>query len=82
MKFIVELRLKPGCKNRAVEAFEARGPNRFPGVNFREAWIGKHSDVAFVLLESADEQTVVAAAKTWTEFGDCQITEVIAGEDF
>jgi len=51
-------------------------------VSFREAWIGKHSDVAFVLVESADEQTVTAAAKTWSEFGDCQIIEVIAGEDF
>jgi hypothetical protein len=30
MKFIVELKLKPGGTNRLLEHFDIRGPNRHP----------------------------------------------------
>jgi len=82
MKFMVEFGVKPGNKNKAVETFEQRGPNRIPGVTFRAAWIGKHSDVVFVLVESADESLVSEAARSWSESGDFRITEVIDVEQF
>jgi hypothetical protein len=82
MKFMVEFRVKPGNKNKALEAFEQRGPNRHPGVTFRGAWVGTHSDVVFVLAESADESLVTQAAQSWTESGDFRITEVVNVEQF
>jgi hypothetical protein len=82
MKFIVEFRLKPGKRNQAVDLFEQRGPNRISGVSFRSAWIGAHADIAFVLVESADETTVRAAANSWGAIGDADITQVIDVEQF
>jgi hypothetical protein len=77
MLFMVEFRLKPGAKNKAVEAFEQRGPNRIPGVAFEKVWIGNHSDVAYVLIQSADEALVAKAAELWSEFGQTQIHSVV-----
>jgi hypothetical protein len=82
MKFMVEFPVRPGNKNRVVEAFEQRGPNRSPGVTFHGAWIGKDSDVVFALVESADESLVTSAAKSWTETGNFRITPVIDLEQF
>jgi hypothetical protein len=69
MKFMVQFRLKPDMKNKAVEYFENRGPNRNPGVTFRGAWIGKDSDVVFVLVESTDEALVTSVGQSWGQFG-------------
>jgi hypothetical protein len=77
MKFMAQFRLKPGAKNKAVEAFEQRGPNRNPGVTFLGAWVGNHSDVAFVLVEGEDEAHVAKAAEAWVPFGEAQIHSVI-----
>lgn len=77
MRYMVEFQLKPGSRNRAVEAFEMRGPNRNPGVTFEGAWIGHHSDVAFVLVDSEDEAHVVKVAELWSEFGQPQIHQVL-----
>jgi hypothetical protein len=82
MKFMIEFRVQPGSKNKAVEAFEQRGPNRTPGVAFRAAWIGKDADVVFALVESADESLVQSAAKSWSETGNFQIVPVIDVEQF
>jgi hypothetical protein len=77
MKFMVELRLKPGNKNKIVDAFELRGPSRNRDVTFQAAWVGTNSDVVFALVESASEAQVAAAGKSWSEFGDYQIHPVI-----
>jgi len=82
MKFMVECVLKAGLKSQAVQAFEQRGPNRSPGVTFRGAWVGLHSDVVFVLVESADESLVSAAAKSWAQIDDFRITPVVDLEQF
>ncbi len=82
MKFMIEFPVKPGNKNRVVEAFEQRGPNRSPGVTFQGAWIGRDSDVVFALVESADESLVISAAKSWTETGKFRVTPVIDLEQF
>jgi len=82
MKFMIEFTLRAHDKNKALEAFEQRGPNRSPGVNFLGAWIGKNSDVIFVLVESTDESLVNSAAKSWPEIGDFQITPVIDVQQF
>ena len=82
MKFMVEFRLKPGAKNKAVETFEKRGPSRNPGVAFEAAWIGSQSDVAFVLVNSADEALVAKAAEQWSEFGQTEIHSVVDIQQF
>ena len=82
MKFIVECRLKPGLKRKAVEAFELRGPSRNPGVTLEQAWIGNHSDVVFVLAESENESFVQKVAQGWSEYGTFEIHSVIDVEDF
>jgi hypothetical protein len=82
MKFMVEFPVRPGNKNKVIEAFEQRGPNRSPGVTFQSAWIGKDSDVVFALVESAEESLVTGAAKSWTETGNFRITPVIDLEHF
>ena len=82
MKFMVEFSIRPGNKNKAAQAFEQRGPNRDPGVTFHGAWVGKHADVVFALVESADESLVTSAAKSWTELGDFRVTPVIDVEQF
>ena len=82
MKFMVEFTVQPGGKNKAVEAFEQRGPNRNPGVTYRGAWIGAHSDVAYVLVESFDEALVASAAKSWSQTGNFRLTQVIDAEQF
>lgn len=82
MHFIVECQLKAGTKNQAVAQFEKVGPNRHQGVTFRGAWIGAHKDVAFVVVESAEESLVTAAAKSWAGLDGFQITEVVNVEQF
>ena len=82
MKFMIEFPIQPGNKNRVVEVFEQRGPNRSPGVTFHGAWIGKESDVVFALVEGADESLVTSAAKSWTDTGSFRITPVIDLEQF
>ncbi len=82
MKFIVEFRLQPGTKSKAVEHFEQRGPNRNAGVRFDAAWIGTKQDVAFVLVESADEALVAKAGQIWGEYGQFQIHPVIDVQQF
>jgi hypothetical protein len=77
VKFIVQFTLKAGAKNKAVEAFEQRGPNRNPGVTFAGAWIGRGEDVAFVLVEAEDEAHVAKATESWTHFGAATIHSVI-----
>jgi hypothetical protein len=76
MKFIVQFQLKPGGRNAAVAGFEQQGPNRNPGVRFLGAWIGKQSDLAFVLVESDSEALVAKAGEAWSAFGDAQIHAV------
>jgi hypothetical protein len=77
MKFLVQFKLKPGAKNKAVEAFEQRGPSRNPGVTFAGAWIGRAEDVAFVLVDAQDEALVQQVAASWAHFGEPQIHAVI-----
>jgi hypothetical protein len=82
MQFMVEFRLKPGAKDKAVEAFEKRGPNRTPGVTLESVWVGNHSDVAFALVQSADEALVATAAEQWSEFGTTRIHSVVDVQQF
>lgn len=82
MKFMVEFRVTPGCKNKAVQLFESRGPNRNPGVTLRGAWVARDADVAFVLLESDAEAHVAKVGELWREFGDYDIYPVIDVEQF
>ena len=82
MKFMVECVLKAGLKSQAMQAFEQRGPNRSPGVTYRGAWVGLHSDVVFVLVESAEESLVSADARSWSQIDDYRITPVIDLEHF
>ena len=82
MKFFVEFELKPGNKNKMIEAFELRGSNRNPGVTLRGAWIGKNEEVVFVLAESDNEDLLVKAAQSWGEYGDYKITPVIDLEQY
>jgi hypothetical protein len=79
---MVTFRIKPGSRNKAVEAFEARGPNRNPGVSLLNAWIGTKSDEAFVLVESADLSLVEKAALNWQEHGEYEIIPVVSVEQF
>ena len=74
--------LKPGNKDQVVDRFELRGPNRNPGVAFRGAWIGKRSDLVFVLCESDDEALVENVAQKWSEFGGYQIHAVTDVEQY
>jgi hypothetical protein len=73
---MVEFRIKPGNKNQAVVAFEQRGPSRDPGMTFLGAWIGKQSDVAFVLVESENEAHVFKIAESWSAFGEAKVYAV------
>ncbi len=82
MKFFVQFKSKPDTKERALEAFEIRGPNRNPGVTFLGAWIGRNEDVIFVLAESIDEAHLVDAAKSWNKYGDYKITPVVAYDEY
>src|SRR5262245_55904628 len=82
MKFLIEFQIKPGQKNKALEAFELRGPNRNPGVSFLGAWVGTQADVVFVLVKSSDEALVTAAADAWRELGEVRITQVIEIEQY
>jgi hypothetical protein len=76
MTFMVEFRIRPDKKNQAVSAFEQRGPSREPGMTFLGAWIGKASDVAFVLVESESESHVAKVAESWSAFGEARIHAV------
>jgi hypothetical protein len=82
MKFMIELKLKPGSKDKVFEAFEQRGPNRIPGVTLRGAWVGARSDVVFALVESGEESLVASAAQTWSQLGENKITPVLDVEQF
>lgn len=82
MKFMVRSRLKPGSVPRAIEAFETRGPNRSPGVSFRGAWVDSHSELVFVLVDSAEESLVRDASRTWGDILEIEIHPVVEIEQF
>ena len=82
MKFIVEVRLNPGAKNQVVDAFELRGPNRSANVKFEKAWLGSRDDLAFVLVDSNEEASVVEACCNWNAFGKTQVYPVTDIEQF
>jgi hypothetical protein len=65
-----------------LERFEQEGPNRNPGVKFRGAWIGSHSDRIFVLAEAAEQSLVEDVARSWSEFGRHQIHPVTDIEQY
>jgi Domain of unknown function (DUF3303) len=82
MKYLVQLRLKPGCQDKAMELFEQQGPNRTPGVSFRQAWINTRSHVVFAVVESDDASHVDKAAQSWARLADLEIHPVIDMEQF
>jgi hypothetical protein len=82
INFMVDVRLKPGSKNRAVDTFEQRGPNRDPTVKFHAAWMGANTDIAFVLIESQAETDVASAAENWNALGEIKIHPVIDIEQY
>lgn len=82
MKYLVEVQLRPGTKNQAVEVFEQRGPNRNPNIKFEKAWLGSRSDVAFVVVESSDEAHVTDACCGWSAFGETKIHPVTDIEQY
>jgi hypothetical protein len=81
-KFMVEFQLKPENEKKVMELFGVNGPNRSPGVTFRDAWIGTRSEMIFVLCESAEERLVEEASHAWKQFGDCKIHQVINHEQY
>lgn len=82
MKYLVELHLRPDCQNKAMDAFELRGPNRNQGVTVQQAWVDTRSHIVFVLAESSDESLVQHAGQAWAEFGEVTIHPVIDIEQF
>ncbi len=82
MKAMVEFHLKSGSKEKAIELFEERGPNRIPGVSLRGAWVGIHCDVVFVLVESPTEAAVAQAADAWKGHGEFKIHPVVDVEQY
>ena len=82
MKSMVVFHLKSGSKEQALALFEERGPNRLPGVSLQGAWIGIHSDVVFVLVESPTETAVAQAAEAWKGHGEFTIHPVIDVEQY
>ena len=82
MKFMVELQVKPGSKNKALDVFDERGPNRNPGVALRGAWIANHADVVFALVESREEALVASAAQSWDQISEYRIVSVVDIEQF
>jgi hypothetical protein len=79
---MVEFRFKPESKEKVLAAFEAQGPNRNPGVQFRGAWIGTRSDMAFVLAESEDQALIEKVAESWAHYGSYQIYPVVEVENY
>lgn len=77
MLFMVEMCLHPGHKAKAVEAFESQGPNRYPGVALRSAWIGSREEVVYVLVECESEALVQKACEAWSEHGEPKIQPVV-----
>lgn len=82
MKFMVELRLKPGTKNQVLDLFDERGPNRSPGVSLRGAWVAGKADLVYALVEGASESLVTDAAKAWEKHGTCSFTPVVDIEQY
>jgi hypothetical protein len=80
--FIVEFRLKPGSKNKILEEFEKRGPNRNPGIALRSAWVGKQADVIFAIVDSTNDDAVTRACESWSESGEYIINPVINIEQY
>jgi hypothetical protein len=82
LKFMVEFRNQPGMKNPIVDAFTLRGPNRNPGVEFKDAWLGKQDDLIFILCESDEQSLVENACRTWSEYGEFRIFPVVEIQDY
>ena len=83
MKFMVEFQLKPGRRNKAVEYFELRGPNRNPGVTL-QGCVDRHARRRRRLCSSKarTNRCVASAGQAWSEFGDYEIHPVIDIEQY
>lgn len=82
MLFMVVVQLHSGTKAAAMESFELRGPNRYPGIAYRGAWIGTQDDSLFTLVESSEIALVETVVASWGDVGTSQIHPVINVEDF
>jgi len=82
MKYMVKFQLQPGVKNKVVESFELRGPNRNPGVKFLGAWIGKETDVVFALVEADNDEHLAAGGDAWRQFGAFEVFPVTDVEQY
>ncbi len=77
MLYMVTLKIHAGQRNKAIEEFEARGPNRTPGVAFRGTWVATHDDVVYALIDARDEPAAEQACQAWSDFGDGKICPVV-----
>lgn len=76
MKYIIKYTLKPGCRDKLLDAFELHGPTRLPGISFQNAWFDTRSNVAFVLYEGQDEAVVQQVAEGVAAFATSEIHPV------
>ncbi len=82
MRYLVTFQIKPNSKNEILEKFDLRGPNRVPGVQFRQAWISTKQDVIYVIGDADDEAVLQKACSAWDEFGTYSYTPVVDIENF
>lgn len=82
MKYRVHFLFRPESKDQAIETFERIGPHHHPGITFHSAWIGASSGDAFVLVESASEESVALAVEPWKGYGELSIYPVIDIEQY
>jgi hypothetical protein len=80
MKYMVEFPFPADQREPILRRFEERGPNRNPGVKFRDAWIGERDHVIYVLVESDDIAAVESACCSWADMGPAKITPVVGVE--
>lgn len=77
MKFMVEFHFPAAEREAILRRFEERGPNRNPGVTFRDAWIGERDPIAYVLVEAADRGLIESTVRQWSDKGTAKVTPVV-----
>jgi hypothetical protein len=82
MTYLVQFQIKPNTKNQILDKFEMRGPNRVPGVSFKQAWVSTKQDLIYVIGQADHEADLQKACSFIDEFGTYSYTEVVDLENY
>lgn len=78
MKFHVEFTYKSGDREKLLRYMTSEGLQSNGAVKFKGAWIAAQTGRGFAILETDDAAALYELSSQWVDYGELEITPVIA----